>query len=259
MIRWILVCLLIVGSGMAGAAATPDNAASKDSQRHLLSAAPEQQTSELAEDEVVTHIDPGFGALNLVALCFVAYLMWALGRYLLLRKRDADKAQADRLKWQVYQSLATSLDAKNYTIISRHLYPNQLDALSVDCVVLSPFGVFVVVVAEQSGLIAVEMDSQVWPSRHKNKTHYLANPLTAAAQRASTLAGVLNTPFGVRWIVVFPDDAEFSPTRPPDCCKVSEVSLDILRYTRCQFSHEQVRIFEQAVLSYGEHNKRLSA
>ncbi|MCF2906741.1 NERD domain-containing protein [Pseudoalteromonas sp. DL2-H2.2] len=259
MIRWILVCLLIVGASMASAAATTDNTAGKDAQRYLLSAAPEQQTSELAEAEVTSLTGSEFSALNLIALCFVAYLVWTLGRYLLVRKRDVDKAEADRLKWQVYQSLATSLDAKNYTIISRHLYPNQLDALSVDCVVLSPFGVFVVVVAEQSGLIAIETDSQVWPCRHKNKTHYLANPLTAAAQRAATLAGILNTPFGVRWIVVFPDDAEFSPTRPPDCCKVSEVSLDILRYTRCQFSHEQVRIFEQGVLSYGEHNKRLSA
>ncbi|MCG7534078.1 nuclease-related domain-containing protein [Pseudoalteromonas sp. OOF1S-7] len=255
--RWILACFLIVCSGLANALAMPDIAAAEDLNGHSLSAA--HQENQLVEAEVTQYAVSDFTVLNLVALCFVTYLAWTVGRYVFLRKRDADKAAADRLKWQVYQSLTTSLDAKNYTILSRHLYPNQLDALSLDCVVLSPFGVFVVVVAEQSGLVVVETDSQVWPCRHKNKTHYLANPLTAAAQRASTLAGVLNTPFGVRWVVVFPDDAEFSPTRPTDCCKVSEVSLDILRYTRCQFSHEQVRLFEQAVLSYSELHKRLSA
>ncbi|MCO7190464.1 MULTISPECIES: nuclease-related domain-containing protein [unclassified Pseudoalteromonas] len=234
--RWIWACLWVISSGVSGATTMPDNA---------VQPVAEQVT--------------GFTALNLIALCFCVYLLWALGRYLYLQQRHSDKEQCAKQKWQVYQNLASSLDAKNYTILSRHLYPNQLEALSLDCVVLSPFGVFVIVVIDQKGLIAVETDSQVWPCRYKNKTHYLPNPLSAAAQRASTLASVFNTPFGVRWIAVFPDEAEFSPTRPADCCTVSEVALDILRYTRCQFSHEQTRLFEQAVLAYGDHHKRLSA
>ncbi|ALU45478.1 NERD domain-containing protein [Pseudoalteromonas rubra] len=258
MVRWILVCLFIVSTRVIGAEPTSGNEPDKGDGVQITNAE-SHQTHDLATTQPDVQSQSQFTALNLIALCFLVYLLWTVARYLYMRKREADKAQAEKLKWQVYRSLTTSLDAKHYTILTRHLYPEQLEALSLDCVVLSPFGVFVVVVVEQSGLIAVETDSQVWPCRYKNKTHYLANPLTAAAQRAATLAGVLNTPFGVRWLAVFPDDAEFSPTRPTDCCKVSEVSLDILRYTRCQFSHEQVRLFEQAVLSYGERHKQLSA
>ncbi|KAF7781867.1 hypothetical protein PRUB_b1219 [Pseudoalteromonas rubra] len=254
MVRWILVCLFIVSANVMGAEPAFGKVPDKGAGVQITNAA-----SDLAMTQPDVQSQSQFTALNLIALCFLVYLVWTAARYLYMRKRDADKTQAEKLKWQVYRSLTTSLDAKHYTILTRHLYPEPLEALSLDCVVLSPFGVFVVVVVEQSGLIAVETDSQVWPCRYKNKTHYLANPLTAAAQRAATLAGVLNTPFGVRWLAVFPDDAEFSPTRPTDCCKVSEVSLDILRYTRCQFSHEQVSLFEQAVLSYGQRHKRLSA
>ncbi|MEC4088910.1 nuclease-related domain-containing protein [Pseudoalteromonas rubra] len=258
MVRWILVCVFIVSTHVLSAEPTSGNEPDKGADVQITNAA-SHQADVLTKVQPDVQSQPEFTAFNLIALCFLVYLIWTAARYIYMRKREANKAQADKLKWQVYHSLTTSLDAKHYTILTRHLYPEQLEALSLDCVVLSPFGIFVVVVVEQSGLIAVETDSQVWPCRHKNKTHYLANPLTAAAQRASTLAGVLNTPFGVRWLAVFPDDAEFSPTRPTDCCKVSEVSLDILRYTRCQFSHEQVSLFEQAVLSYGQGHKRLSA
>ncbi|KZN38677.1 hypothetical protein N480_13565 [Pseudoalteromonas luteoviolacea S2607] len=166
----------------------------------------------------------------------------------LLRPKQTTHIVRKRTFKETYKSLTSKLDNKKYIVLYRSMSP-LLEELDIDGIVLSPFGVFVLVYCPQTGVIEADIQGEMWNVIQEGSSNFFLNPVNAAKLRVSNLASCIGAKSGVRYLVVFDEQTDFFPGKPFNCFTSKEVPLEVMRYTQFMFSYEQLRYFEQRLYS----------
>ncbi|KID55691.1 hypothetical protein JF50_15010 [Pseudoalteromonas luteoviolacea] len=199
-----------------------------------------------------------FGFWLSIVLC--GYVLIELGKRAFNHTSCASYKTKKRGFRRTYDALSSKLDKKKYIIVPRSMSP-LLQELDIDGVVLSPFGIFTCVCIHHEGDIEANISGEMWHASKEGSSQFFLNPLNASKIRASKLADCIGASCGVRDIVTFNNGVRFYPGRPANCFDNSQVPIEVMRYTQCIFSHEQLRYFEQGLYaaSHGLNQSRQTA
>ncbi|OCQ22118.1 hypothetical protein A7985_10015 [Pseudoalteromonas luteoviolacea] len=214
---------------------------------------PTHSISETQEDHVpiVLYEEPEKGHYDRftmwLSIFIVGYVSIELLKFLLRGKEVTHNTRKRTFK-ETYKTLTSKLDNKKYIVLYRSMSP-MLEELDIDGVVLSPFGVFVMVFCPQSGVIEADIQGEMWNVIEEGSSNFFLNPVNAAKIRVANLAKCIGVESGVRYLVVFDEGTEFFPGKPFNCFTSKEAPLEIMRYTQFMFSYEQLRYFEQRLYS----------
>ncbi|MCF2856125.1 hypothetical protein L1286_01450 [Pseudoalteromonas sp. SMS1] len=182
-----------------------------------------------------------------LSIILTGYVIIELVKYAFTGRTTKQRRQR-RSFISTHKLLTSKLDNKKYIVLYRSMSP-LLDELDIDGIVLSPFGIFVLIYCPQSGVIEADIQGEMWNVIQAGSSNFFLNPANAAKVRVANLNKCMGVESGVRCMIVFDDESEFYPGKPFNCFQSKEVALEVMRYTQYMFSYEQLRYFEQRLFS----------
>ncbi|GMM84345.1 nuclease-related domain-containing protein [Pseudoalteromonas sp. MTN2-4] len=154
----------------------------------------------------------------------------------------------------VNKYLMKHLSVDDYTLYSKISLPIPSGMADIDELVLSPYGIFVIICQSQTGRIYADTTSEVWSEQIGKDRNNFPNP---SRQLPMKLVGVKQL-FGIEehihGLIVFDQEADFRTNMPNNVFHTGQLLANIEHYEDKVFTKEQISHFVLLLSEYKPSN-----
>ncbi|TMO69618.1 NERD domain-containing protein [Pseudoalteromonas aurantia] len=152
--------------------------------------------------------------------------------------------------------LKRNLDKARYTQYRNLVFSSPQGHVSIEQVVTSRYGVFVIMSQPQLDAIYADRQSETWIEKNKKKEADFVNPLFEITHQKTRLQDVLGLEGNVVGLVVFNQDVQFKTPVPAEVCLIGQLVSRIDCYQSTVFDEKKLDAINSLLLLHSSENEQ---
>lgn len=154
----------------------------------------------------------------------------------------------------VNKYLMKHLSVNEYSLYSRISLPISGGMADIDELILSPFGIFIIICQPQTGRIYADTTSEVWTEQVGKKRNNFPSPSRQLPIKIAGVKQLLGIDDNVQGIIVFDQEVDFRTNMPKDVLQTGQLLAKIQHFEEKVFTPEQISHFVLLLSEYKPSN-----